>query len=105
MKLEDMLRAIDQQIQVLSTVVQDMETAIASIKALEEKGEGMVPIGAGVFVPVEAKGDKLVVGVGANVFVEKNVEEAISILERRRDSARKALEQTKQQKMMLMRSK
>jgi len=102
MKLEDAVRAVNQQIQMLSTVIQDTEAAIAALKALKEKGSGLVPLGAGVFIPVEMKEEKAVVGVGANVLMEKSMEEAVSILEKRRESAKKALEQAKKQHMALM---
>ena len=102
MKLEDAIRAIDQQIRMLTTIIQDTEAAIVALKTLKEKGSGLVPLGAGIFIPVEMKEEKAVVSAGANIFMEKSIEEAVSLLERRKESAKKALAQTKKQHMALI---
>ncbi|HID09571.1 TPA: prefoldin subunit alpha [Candidatus Micrarchaeota archaeon] len=102
MKLEEAVRAIDQQIQVLTAILQDTEAAIAALKSLKEKGEGLVPVGAGVFIPVRVEEDRTLVNVGAGVFLEKNVDDAVSLLEKRKESVKKALEQAKRQRIRLI---
>ncbi|HIQ10165.1 MAG TPA: prefoldin subunit alpha [Euryarchaeota archaeon] len=102
MRLEEAVRAVEQQIGMLTTLVQETEVAIAALKSLKEKGEGLLPIGAGVFVPVEMKGEQVLTGIGANVFVEKSVDEAIKILEKRKESVKKVLEETKKRRLKLI---
>lgn len=102
MRVEDAIRAIDQQIQVLTAIVQETEATIAALKALKEKGEGLMPIGAGVLIPVQVKESKVLANVGGNTLLEKNIDDAIALLEKRKESVKKALEQTRTQRMKLI---
>jgi len=77
---------VQEQLNALAHFSAQLQVAIESLKALKDrKGEakGFVSIGTGVFAPATISGGAVLVDVGANVFVERSCEEAISTLERR----------------------
>ena len=102
MRLEEALRAIDEQIAVLSAIVQETEAAIRALKELKERGEALIPIGAGIMVPVKMGGEKILVNVGGNIFTEKDIDSAIEFLQKRKEAVRSALEKTRQQRVKLL---
>ena len=70
--------------------VSEAMSALDALKALKNNPEiSMVPVGSGVYV----KGGKInasvvLVGVGANILVEKPLDEAITIIEKRIETSR-----------------
>ncbi len=102
MNAEEALRALDEQIAVLSAIVQETDATIKALKELKERGEALIPIGAGVMVPVKMSGEKVLVNVGGNILTENDVERAAEILEKRKASVQSALEKTRQQRMKLV---
>ena len=89
--------SISQQINVVGITIKDVETAITTITTLKEETAGtetLVPIGFGSFVKANlVNTDTIVVGVGAGVSVEKNIDDAKSFLEKRKDELTKYQEQ------------
>ncbi|MCX9085442.1 MAG: prefoldin subunit alpha [Candidatus Methanoperedens sp.] len=89
--------SISQQINVVGITIKDVETALTTITALKDESAGtetLVPIGFGSFVKANlVNTDTIVVGVGAGISVEKNIEEAMSFLEKRKDELIKYQEQ------------
>ncbi len=89
--------AIAQQINMLKVTIRDLETALTTITSLKDEPEGkeiLVPIGFGSFVNSTLKSpDKVVVGVGAGVSVEKKTDDAAAFLEKRKEELTKYYEQ------------
>lgn len=89
--------AIGQQINMLKLTLRDLETALATITALIDEPAGketLVPIGFGSFVNAKLTStDKVVIGIGAGVSVEKKTEDAKVFLEKRKEELTKYFEQ------------
>lgn len=88
---------IAQQINMVKMTIRDVETALTTITALKDEPSGietLVPIGFGSFVKANLiNTDNIVVGIGAGVSIEKNIDDAKSFLEKRKDELTKYLEQ------------
>jgi prefoldin alpha subunit len=86
-QLKSNLEALAQQREMFSTAYTDVQKAFDSLENLEEqKGESelMVPIGGDCFINARSEEvDKVVVGIGGNIFVEKSIPDAKAILEKR----------------------
>lgn len=89
--------AIGQQINMLKLTLKDLETALLTITALKDETAGketLVPIGFGSFVNATLTStDKVVIGIGAGVSVEKKTEDAKVFLEKRKEELTKYFEQ------------
>ncbi len=89
--------AIGQQMNMLKITLKDLETALATITALKDEPAGkdtLVPIGFGSFVNATLTStDKVVIGIGAGVSVEKKIEDARVFLEKRKEELTKYFEQ------------
>ncbi|GFO98095.1 prefoldin, subunit alpha [groundwater metagenome] len=89
--------AIGQQINMLKITIKDLETALSTITALKDETAGketLVPIGFGSFVNATLTStDKVVIGIGAGVSVEKKTEDAKVFLEKRKEELTKYFEQ------------
>lgn len=89
--------SIAQQMNMLKMTLKDLETALTTIAALKDVPEGkemLVPVGFGSFVNVTlVTPDKVVIGIGAGVSVEKKTDDAKAILEKRKDELNKYYEQ------------
>lgn len=81
------LDALYQQKEMFSAAFIEVEKAYQSLENLEgEKGkpELMLPIGGDCFINAKSDSvDKVVVGIGGNIFVEKPISEAKEVLEKR----------------------
>ncbi len=88
--------AIGQQLNMLKVTLNDLETALTTITALKDESGGketLVPIGFGSFVNATlASTDKVVIGIGAGVSVEKKTEDAKVFLEKRKEELTKYFE-------------
>ena len=88
---------IAQQLNMLKITIRDLETALTTITDLKDETAGkdmLVPIGFGSFVNATLTNpDKVVIGIGAGVSVEKKVDEAKVLLEKRKDELMKYSEQ------------
>ena len=86
-QIKSNLDALFQQKDMFSAAFIEVEKAYQSLENLEgEKGkpELMVPIGGDCFINAKTDGvEKVVVGIGSNIFVEKPVSEAMEVLENR----------------------
>jgi prefoldin alpha subunit len=89
--------SISQQINVVGITIKDVETALITITTLKDESAGietLVPIGFGSFVKANlVNTDTIVVGIGAGVSVEKNIDDAKSFLEKRKNELTKYQEQ------------
>jgi len=89
--------SIAQQMNMLKMTLKDLETALTTIAALKDVPAGhemLVPVGFGSFVNATlVTPDKVVIGIGAGVSVEKKTDDAKAILEKRKDELNKYYEQ------------
>ncbi len=89
--------SLAQQINMVKLTIRDVETALTTITALKDEPAGketLVPVGFGSFVKATLTStDTVVVGVGAGVSIEKNIDDAKSFLETKKDELNKYLEQ------------
>lgn len=85
--------ALRQQIQMMQDSTLEVSTAIDALKNLQKiKGDALVPIGAGVYLPFSKPSfDHVVMNIGAGVMVQKTPEEAIKILADRQEKLSEAL--------------
>ena len=87
---------------ILSQALAENRAALLAISALSEEGESEVaiPIGGGLYLPVNYNPEKkLLVRIGANVVMEKGREEATSFLNRRIEEIEKVLKEIVAQKI------
>ena len=89
--------SIAQQMNRLKITLKDLETALATVAALKDVPAGkemLVPVGFGSFVNATlVTPDKVVIGIGAGVSVEKKTDDAKAFLEKRKDELNKYYEQ------------
>jgi prefoldin alpha subunit len=89
--------SLAQQINMVKLTIRDVETALTTVTALKDEPAGketLVPVGFGSFVKATLTStDKVVVGVGSGVSIEKNIDEAKAFLENKKDELNKYLEQ------------
>ena len=74
---------IEEQITRLSEIRLEQLGVIASLKALATEQPTMIPLGAGVQLPVNPTSDNVVIDIGSGVQAEKPRAEAVEILESR----------------------
>src|SRR3990172_13398587 len=81
--------SIAQQMNMVQLTIKDVETALTTITGLKDETAGketLVPIGFGSFVKATLiNPDRVVIGVGSGVSVEKKIDEAKVFLEKRKD--------------------
>ncbi len=89
--------SLAQQMNVVQMTVKDVETALITIAALKDEPAGketLVPIGFGSFVHATLTNpEKVVIGIGAGVSVEKKIDDAKVLLEKRKEELIKYNEQ------------
>lgn len=92
------MEALQQQANLIQASVNDVDAALKAIASLESAGEGheiLVPIGAGSFVHATvARPDTVLVGLGADVSVERKSADARNLFQARRTELEKALAET-----------
>lgn len=92
---------LQQRLGMLNAALTDLQYAIATLDGIEtekENSDMLVPIGGGNYVTVKlANANKVIVGLGAGVNIEKTVPEAKTILKGRTDDLEKTREQAQQQ--------
>lgn len=88
--------ALTQQLNLIQMTLADTEKAIETVEGMSRASQGaeiLVPIGAGSFIHAElTRPETAVVGIGAGICIEENVEKAMELLEKRKQEVSKALE-------------
>ena len=84
---------LQSQIRALNALIQENDLVKETLKNLGGQSDSLFAVGSGVFVKAKASSGKVLVEAGAKVFVEKTPEEAISILEKRRNQLVSTLSQ------------
>ena len=81
---KERVEALSRQVQVLRVSLDEVNLAAESLRAFKDAKEGdeiLVPVGASTFIPVQVTGNrKVVVGIGSNISVEKDVAESVDYM-------------------------
>jgi prefoldin alpha subunit len=91
--LEARLNGLLEQKKLLVSKLNEVQTTISSIKeAQKTKGQMLIPLGAEAYIAGEIKEcEKLLVGIGANVAIEKTIDEGLKIMEKRKEELQRSL--------------
>ena len=99
--LEQTAEALQQRIQMVNAALTDLTYANATLDGIEkekENAEMLVPIGGSSYVKVKlADPDKVIVGLGSGVSIEKTLSEAKVTLKERLDELEKTMSSAQQQ--------
>ena len=99
--LEQTAEALQQRIGMVNAAIADLTYANATLDGIEkekENAEMLVPIGGSSYVKVKlADPDKVIVGMGSGVSVEKNLSDAKVTLKERLDELEKTMTAAQQQ--------
>jgi len=91
--LEGSARTIESRLAVVDTALSEILIANSTLEGIKNKPKGteaLVPVGAGSFIRVElADSEKIVMGVGAGVSLEKSMNDSIESLKNRQDDLEK----------------
>ncbi len=95
---KERVEALSRQVQVLRVSLDEVTMASDAIKAFRDAKDGdeiLVPVGAMSFIPVKVTGNRnVVVGVGSNVSVEKDVSDSIEYMDANGAEINEALKKT-----------
>jgi len=90
--------ALSRQVQVIRGTLDEVTMASESIKALAAAKEGdelLIPVGASSFINVKVTSNKnVVVGIGSDIAVEKNADDAEKFMEANAAELTQALKKT-----------
>jgi prefoldin alpha subunit len=99
--LEQTAETLQQRISMMNAAMTDLTYANMTLDALEkekENAELLVPIGSSSYIKVKlASTDKVIVGVGASVSIEKTLPEAKEIVKERLSELEKTMGSAQQQ--------
>lgn len=90
---EEKLKVYEAQKQSLLLALQEIEVARKGLEAVVKGGNALAPMGAGILIPIKIEKGKVKVDVGAGVVVEKTVDEAKEVLNKREEQIKEAIEQ------------
>lgn len=97
---------LQQRLELLRTAIADLQVAESSLRALKEIEEGkpvLVPVGGGVLADAKL-GDlrKVIVGIGANISVEMDIDMAVEDVSSRLTEVEKASQSVQQQLQQIL---
>jgi prefoldin alpha subunit len=99
--LEQTAEVLQQRISMVNTAIADLTYANATLDGIEKEKENtemLVPIGGSSYVKVKlADPNKVIVGLGAGVSIEKTLAEAKATLKERLDELEKTMTSAQQQ--------
>jgi prefoldin alpha subunit len=99
--LEQTAEGLQQRITMVNAAISDLMYANATLDGIEkekENAEMLVPIGGSSYVKVKlADSNKVIVGMGAGVSIEKSLAEAKVTLKERLDELEKTMNSAQQQ--------
>jgi prefoldin alpha subunit len=99
--LEQTAEAIQSRINMVNAVITDLVYASMALEGLEkekENSELLVPIGSNSYIKAKLENpDKVIVGMGAGVSVEKTLQEAKEIVKNRQENLEKTRMSLQQQ--------
>ena len=99
--LEQTAETLNSRINMVNTMIADLTYASMTLEGLEkqkENAELLVPIGGGSYVKAKLENpDKVTVGIGAGVSIEKTLQEAKDIINKRLEELEKTRVSLQQQ--------
>jgi prefoldin alpha subunit len=99
--LEQTAESLQQRISMVNAAMTDLAYANIALESIEnekENAELLVPIGGSSYIKVKlASSDKVIVGMGANVSIEKTLPEAKAIVKERLEELEKTMRSAQQQ--------
>ena len=99
--LEQTAETLQQRIGIINAAIRDLtyaSMALEGIEKEEDNAELLIPIGGNSYIKVElANSNKVIVGMGAGVSIEKNLSEAKQIFKERLDELKKTGNSAQQQ--------
>ncbi len=99
--LEQTAETLNSRINMVNTMIADLTYASMTLEGLEKQQENvelLVPIGGGSYIKAKLENpDKVTVGVGAGVSVEKNMQEAKDMINKRLEELEKTRTSLQQQ--------
>jgi prefoldin alpha subunit len=99
--LEQTAESLQQRISMVNAAMTDLTYANMALESIEnekENAELLVPIGGSSYIKVKlASPDKVIVGMGANVSIEKTLPEAKAIVKERLEELEKTMRSGQQQ--------
>jgi prefoldin alpha subunit len=99
--LEQTAESLEQRISMVNAAMTDLtyaNMALESIEKEKENAELLVPIGGSSYIKVNLSSpDKVIVGMGANVSIEKTLPEAKAIVKERLEELEKTMRSAQQQ--------
>ena len=82
---KERVEALSRQVQVLRVPIAEVTMSADALKAFKNAKEGdeiMVPVGASSFITVKVTSNRnVVVGIGSNISVEKDIDDAIGYMD------------------------
>ena len=91
------LEQVELQITQLEAVKNEHRETEASLGALKESADSMVPLGSGVHLPVSEQ-ENVVVDLGSNVFAERSLSSAREIITKRQEDLQSVIDELNEQK-------
>jgi len=99
--LEQTAETLQQRISMINAAMTDLTYANMTLEDVEQEKEDaelLVPIGSSSYIKVKlASPDKVIVGMGANVSIEKTLPEAKAIVKERLEELEKTMRSAQQQ--------
>jgi len=98
--LEEKGKALAQRRELFFAKLTEVQTTVAALEQIKKTKDKdiFLPLGSSVFVPGTIdKKEKLIVGLGADIAVEKDIEEIEKIIEKRKDILQQGLESVNEQ--------
>ncbi|MEM2911792.1 MAG: prefoldin subunit alpha [Candidatus Bathyarchaeia archaeon] len=99
--LEQTAETLNSRINMVNTMIADLTYATMTLEGLEkqkENAELLVPIGGGSYIKAKLENpDKVTVGIGAGVSIEKTLQEAKDIINKRLEELGKTRASLQQQ--------
>ncbi|MDP6010808.1 MAG: prefoldin subunit alpha [Candidatus Poseidoniaceae archaeon] len=91
------LEQVEQQINQLETVKNEHRETGASLGALNESTDSLVPLGSGVHLPISEQGN-VVVDIGSNIFAERTLISAQELIIKRQNDLQSVIDELNEQK-------
>ena len=95
---KERVEALSRQVQVLRVSLEEVTMSSDALKAFKNAKEGddiMVPVGASSFITVKVTSNRnVVVGIGSNISVEKDIDDAISYMDANNAEIEEALKKS-----------
>ena len=99
--LEQTAETLQQRISMINAALTDLSYANMTLESMEQEKENselLVPIGGSSYIKVKlACNDKVIVGMGAGVSIEKTLPEAKAIVKERLDELERTMNSAQQQ--------